>query len=145
MRAPTSGRADSEWAEDSQPGLAHRIDIRSYSPRDASEIKGVIHNRHEEIDRLNDGNLAREAYYGPVVTRLEADQDVGVPCSRKNGDDVAQVLRTQLAASTTAVAELCQTNVHPLPPLDGSTVSERKDSGCHFVGAPASVRGDARG
>ena len=74
------GQRQAEDRERARGLPAHRVDIReAIRRRDASEIKGVIHNRHEEIDRLNDGNLAREAYYGPVVTVSRPTKMLGSP------------------------------------------------------------------
>ena len=94
---------------------AHRVHIREAVRRsNAAKIKRVIHNRHEEIHRLDHRKVVRQAHNGPVVARLKAHQNVRIRVARKHADDAFQVLRTQLAPSTTAVAELRQTNVHPV-------------------------------
>ncbi|MBA7598294.1 hypothetical protein ES703_05308 [subsurface metagenome] len=95
------------------------------------ELVGVVHDGGEEVGALEEdaAGLVVQAYCGGVVSGLEADENVligGLPGQLTQ--NLGQVLRTELAGSTGAVAELRQALVH-----DGGKVSYGQGDGQGFL------------
>ena len=63
---------------------AHRVDVaESVGRGDCAVLVGRIHDRREEIDRLDQCLLVVQPVYGGVVGRAKADQELGMLLGRK--------------------------------------------------------------
>ena len=64
----------------------HGVDVRQgVRRRDPAERVRVVDQRREEIERLDQGEIGREAIHPRVVHGLGADQDVGVELTPRTG------------------------------------------------------------
>jgi len=58
---------------------AHRPDIVDRIERgDAAIIIRIVNNRREEINRLDQREVVAKAIYSRVVSRLDADNQIGI-------------------------------------------------------------------
>ena len=93
--------ADDVQREEGDP--AHCVDVAERVHHgDRAEIVGVVDDRREEVDRLNHGQVVRQAVDGSVVARVEPDEQVIVLHMGEVAQDLAEVLRAELPRSTRA-------------------------------------------
>ena len=89
---------DVERKERSAP---HGVDVAErVHRRDSAEVVGVVDDRWEEIDRLDYGQVVRQAVDGRIVARVEPDEQVIVLHVGEVAQDLAEVLRAELTGST---------------------------------------------
>ena len=83
----------------------HGVDVRQgIRRRDPAERVRVVDQRREEIERLDQGEIGREAIHPRVVHGLGADQDVGIDLTLRPGaQDLRDPRRGDLARSPGAV------------------------------------------
>ena len=82
---------------------AHGVDVAERVHHgDGAEIVGVVDDRREEVDRLNHGQVVRQAIDGSVVARVEPDEQIIVLHVGEVAQDLAEVLGAELPRSTRA-------------------------------------------
>ena len=94
---------------DRHQGLrAHSIDVaQGIGRRDRPEGVGVVDDGREEIGGDHQGEIRPEPVDRCVIAGLKPDQDVGiVEAGGQVAQDLSQVLRTDLAGSTSSVRPL---------------------------------------
>ena len=114
------GGVPADQVECQQGSAAHRVDVRHGIGRGyAAPPSGVIHNRSNEVGCHDHGAVVVEAPHGGVVAGRCSDQEVGICHWCQAAHDVRQLAGGELAASTSAVAELCQPSglVHLVTPV----------------------------
>ena len=67
--------------------------------RDPAKIVGVVHNRREEIHRLDDGQILAQLVDARIVARIRAVEQVWIAERLKTAQRLSQVLRTQFRPS----------------------------------------------
>jgi len=91
---------------------AHGVHIAQRIRRgDLTEEVRVVHNRGEEVDRLDDGNLVGDAVHGGVVAAVVADQKRGIRHIRQVSKNFCQGTRPQLGGSTRRLCHLRETQL----------------------------------
>ena len=79
----------------------HGVDIgEGVGGRDRAELEGVVDDGREEVHRLHERQVGRDAEHPGVVGGRGADQQIRVHHRRERAEDLRQVRRTQLAGST---------------------------------------------
>ena len=86
-----------------QPGLApHGVHVgEGIGRRDLPKVIGVVHHRWEEIHRLDQRQLIREAVHRSVIAGVIAHQQVGLKRPGQPGQNLLQDTRSQLGPSPT--------------------------------------------
>ena len=85
---------------------AHGVDVRKgVGGRDPAEVVGAVDDRGEEVDRLREGDLIRQAVDARVVGLGRADEDVWIVDGWEEAQDLRQKLGTELARSAGAVRQ----------------------------------------
>ena len=80
---------------------AHRVDVAQRVGRgNLSEHVGVVHDRREEIDGVDDRQVRPQTKHSRIVGRLGADNHIGVIVARQLAQHVRQVGRAELGRST---------------------------------------------
>src|SRR5437870_5573101 len=105
--APTSSIAS---AAPALRAASHRIDVtEGIGCGDGAPDVRVVHDRREEVDGEQQGEILGNAVDRRVVGRVQAEEEVGILAPvvlSKAAQDLRQVARTQLAGSAGAVGEL---------------------------------------
>ena len=84
----------------------HRVDVgERVGGRDPPEVVGVVHDRREEVGRVDERQLVGEPVDAGVVGRLRAHEDVRVDRGRQPGQQRLELGRADLAPAAGAVRE----------------------------------------
>jgi hypothetical protein len=79
----------------------HRVNIRErIGGGNLPVSEGIVHDRREKIDRINDREVVAQTEHPGVVTGGYADEQVGMSPEIELGERCFKVRRTQLAGST---------------------------------------------
>jgi hypothetical protein len=80
---------------------AHGVDIaQGISCRNASKEERIIHNRCDNVHRLDEADVVSQLIDPGVIPGLYANEEFDIPSHRKILERFFQVSRTQLGRST---------------------------------------------
>ena len=90
---------------------AHGVNIAEcIGGRNLAKSVGIVYDRSEEINRLDQRQVGRQLIHSRVVVGLKAHQDIWVGLFRQLGQHAVQNTWTQLGRSTRRFHQARQTN-----------------------------------
>jgi hypothetical protein len=88
----------------------HRVDVGQRVGRgDLAEAKGIVDDRGEEIDGLNEGQIIGQRKNPGVIEGLETDDEPRIRAPWQAAQGTREVARTQLGGSTRAAGKRRET------------------------------------